>query len=430
MAGNAKKKANGRGKNVREQRYTEKMLYEEREYGLYWYSGLWKILRPALVLLCAIIIVAGVVSTGWRKVYGDFLSPVDPADTGKRQFVIESGSSVTTVGKNLYEQGFLRNRGIFGYIIQFRGLTNSIQYGTYDLSPSMNVMEVIDVLSSGSVTTERTIRIIPGWTVETIAEYLVSEGALADTAEFLALCNSPETFMESSYALQQAKAAGGFEGRLYALEGYLAPDTYQVFTNASAESIIRKLLGQTDKVVDRVLYTDQTEITYDQNGEIVEVGDQRTKYAGGLTQEQMLILASMIEREAGRREDYARVSAVFYNRLKQGMRLESDATITYVLRLNRLNLTSDELALNSPYNTYAVNGLPVGPICNPSPAALEAAVYPDMEYISGGYLYFCSKEPESGELAFARTYEEHQRNVETYRPSWIAYDQKQTQKPD
>ena len=427
MAGKAKSKGKTRQKGVREQRYTEKMLYEERELGLYWYSGLWKVLRPVLILVCALAIVGGLVSTGWRKVYGEFLSPVDPADTEERQFVIESGSSVTTVGKDLYEQGFLRNRGIFGYIIQFRGLTNSIQYGTYELSPSMNVMEVIDVLSSGSVTTERTIRIIPGWTVENIAAYLVDEGALKDPEEFLALCNSPETFMEGSYALQQAQASGGFAGRIYALEGYLAPDTYQIFTNASAQSIIRKLLGQTDKVVDRILYTDQTEITYDQNGEIVEVGDQRTKYVGGLTQEQMLILASMIEREAGRKEDYGRVAAVFYNRLKQGMRLESDATITYVLRLNKLNLTGEELALNSPYNTYAVSGLPVGPICNPSAAAIEAAVYPDMEYINDGYLYFCSKEPESGELAFARTYEEHQRNVETYRPSWIEYDQRQNQ---
>ncbi len=428
MAGKTKAKARGRKRGVREQRYTEKTLYEEREYGFYWYSGLWRILRPVLALVCAVAIVAGLVSTVWGKVYGEFFSPVDPSDNEKRPFVIESGSSVTTVGRDLYEQGFLRNRGVFGYIIQFRGLTNAIQYGTYELSPSMNVMEVIDILSSGSVTTERTIRIIPGWTVENIAEYLAAEGALKDTAEFLSLCNSPETFLEGSYALQQAKAAGGFAGRLYALEGYLAPDTYQVFTNASAEAIIRKLLGQTDKVVDRILYTDQTEITYDQNGEIVEVGDQCTKYAGGLTQEQMLILASMIEREAGRKEDYARVSAVFYNRLKQGMKLESDATITYVLGVNRLALTSEELSLNSPYNTYAVKGLPVGPICNPSPAAIEAAVYPDMEYIQDGYLYFCSKEPESGELAFARTYEEHQRNVDQYRPSWIEYDRKQSQK--
>lgn len=416
------------GRQTKERRYTERTLYEEREYGLYWYSGLWKILRPVMVLLCSLVIVAGLVSTGWNKVYDEFLSPMDAEETQTSEFVIEYGSSVSTVGKNLYEQGFLRNRGVFKYIIQFQGLTNSIQYGSYQISPSMNVMEIIDVLSSGSVTTERTITIIPGWTIEDIAGYLVEQGALKSEEEFLELCNQPENYIDESYALQKAQEAGGFGRRLYALEGYLAPDTYQIFTNASASSIIEKLLGQTDKVMDRLLYADeQTQIAYDENGNIVEVTDDTPRYETKLTQEQTLILASIIEREAGQKADYAKVSAVFHNRLNSGMKLESDATITYVLGVDRLTLSSDELNMDSPYNTYVNQGLPPGPICNPSAAAIEAALYPDMDYISQDYLYFCSKEPESGELAFAVTYEEHRKNVETYRPSWIEYDQRQAE---
>lgn len=411
-------------RRLQEKRYTEKTLREDREYGLFWYAWLWRIMRPVLVLLCSLIIVGGLVSTGWNKVYDEFLSPVDATAAETSEFVIESGSSVSTIGKNLHEQGFLRNKGIFKYIIQFRGLTSSIQYGSYQLSPSMNVMEIIDVLSSGSVTTERTITVIPGWTVEDIAAYLVELGALKDAQEFLDLCNRPEEFIDESYALQKAQEAG-FEGRLYALEGYLAPDTYQIFTNASARSIIEKLLGQTDKVVDRVIYaSDETEITYDENGSLIEVVDDTPKYETRLDQEQTLVLASIIEREAGKKEDYARVSAVFHNRLNSRTKLESDATITYALGIDQLALSGAELNADSPYNSYLNGGLPPGPICNPSAAAIEAAMYPDMDFIAQNYMYFCSKEPESGELAFAVTYEEHQRNVEQYRPSWIEYDQR------
>lgn len=411
-------------RRLQEKRYTEKTLKEDREYGLYWYAWLWKVIRPVMVLLCSLVIVGGLVSTGWNKVYDEFLSPVDETVSETSEFVIESGSSVSTIGRNLHEQGYLRNKGIFKYIIQFRGLTSSIQYGSYQISPSMNVMEIIDVLSSGSVTTERTITIIPGWTIEDIAAYLVEQGALKDAQEFLDLCNRPEEFIDRSYALQKAQEAG-FAGRLYALEGYLAPDTYQIFTNASASSIINKLLGQTDIVVDRLIYAeDEAEITYDENGNLIEVTDDTPKYETKLNQEQTIILASVIEREAGKREDFAKVSAVFHNRLNSGMKLESDATITYALGVDRLTLSSEELNMASPYNSYLNGGLPPGPICNPSAAAIEAALYPDMEYLAEGYLYFCSKEPESGELAFAVTYEEHQRNVEKYRPSWIEYDQR------
>ena len=139
--------------------------------------------------------------------------------------------------------------------------------------------------------------------------------------------------------------------------------------------------------------------------------------------DEVIILASMIEKEAGSKADYAKVSAVFYNRLANGWKLESDATINYITRKDALVLTESELSIESAYNTYYVDRLPAGPICNPSQAALDAALYPDMEYINGGYMYFCAKEPESGELAFAVTREEHEANVALYRPAWQAYDE-------
>ena len=283
----------------------------------------------------------------------------------------------------------------------------------------MDVYEIVDELSSGSQTNERTITIIPGWTVEDIADYLVEEGAISSRDEFLTLCNQPEKFTRYSYALAGAYESGALAGRRYALEGYLAPDTYRVFRSADAESIIKTLLSQGNTVVDNVFYTDRSQYTVDANGVYTEV----EIYHSELSMDEVIILASMIEKEAGSKADYAKVSAVFYNRLANGWKLESDATINYITRKDALALSESELSIESAYNTYYVDRLPVGPICNPSQAALDAALYPDMEYINGGYMYFCAKEPESGELAFAVTREEHEANVALYRPAWQAYDE-------
>ena len=406
------------------ERYNAKTLHEDREYGFFWYSWLWRVLRPVLIFLCSLLIVLGGVSVLWNQVNSRFLMPVDPASSQVMRFTINSGESISTIGRRLEEANLLRSRSVFRYLVQFRGLTNSISYGTYNLSPAMNVSEVIDELASGSQTTERTITIIPGWTCEDIADYLVDEGALQDRDDFLKLCYQPELFIEHSYALRNAQEDGTLEGRKYALEGYLAPDTYRVFATASAESLVRTLLMQTNTVIDKVFYSEASDYYTDNEGVIHEV----ERFQTPLSQDQTMILASMIEREAANDEDYARVSAVFHNRLREGWRLESDPTATYLTGVKKLALTEAETSANNPYNTYVVKGLPAGPICNPSVRAIEAALFPDMEYINGGYMYFCAKEPTSGELAFARTLEEHEANVALYRPLWEAYDAQQAER--
>ncbi len=408
-----------RPSTYRPERYSKRTLHDEREYGFYWYEWLWKLLRPVVVFLCSLLIVIGLVTTIWNKVDEMLFQPVAPGSTENVQFVIESGDSITTIGENLEKNDLLRNKSVFKYIVQFKGLTSAISYGTYELSPGMDVYEIVDELSSGSQTNERTITIIPGWTVEDIADYLVEEGAISSRDEFLTLCNEPEKFTRYSYALSEAYEAGALTGRRYALEGYLAPDTYRVFRSADAESIIKTLLSQGNTVVDNVFYTDRSQYTVDAEGMYTEV----EIYHSELSMDEVIILASMIEKEAGSKADYARVSAVFYNRLANGWKLESDATINYITRKDTLVLSESELAIESAYNTYYADGLPVGPICNPSQAALDAALYPDMEYINGGYMYFCAKDPESGELAFAVTREEHEANVALYRPAWQAYDE-------
>jgi UPF0755 protein len=113
---------------------------------------------------------------------------------------------------------------------------------------------------------------------------------------------------------------------------------------------------------------------------------------------------------------------VFHNRLTQGLKLESYPTVTYLSGAHKLALSDEEIAQQNPYNTYYVPALPAGPICNPSAAALEAAMLPDMEYIRDGYLYFCATEPNSGKLAFSISKAEHDANVALYRPLWEEYD--------
>lgn len=425
MAQKRKRRVQRRKPVFQAEKYNIQSLHEDREYGVYWYAWLWKLLRPVLIFLCSALMVVGIVSVGYDRVYGAFFAPVEPGNAEVVSFQIDKGESVTEIGVRLQQAKLLRDKRVFKYMVQFKGLTNEMSYGVFKLSPGMNVDQIIDELASGSQTNERVITIVPGWTCEDIAEYLVGIGALEDTSEFLRLCNDVDRFVGSSYALRDAQNAGTLAGRKYALEGYLAPDTYRVFTSATAESIIYTLLNQHNKVIDAVFYANDAKYYTDAEGGFHEL----ERYETGLSMDQTVTLASMIEREAGNREDYARVSAVFHNRLRLGMKLESDPTVTYLSGVNKLALSDEDTAQQNAYNTYYVPALPLGPICNPSVAALEAAQSPDMDYINQGYLYFCAKEPTSGQLAFAVTKEEHDANVARYRPLWEEYDRQQALRP-
>jgi UPF0755 protein len=338
---------------------------------------------------------------------------MDINDSSTVTVEIPSGSSVSRIADILSDRNLLRNTGVFRYMVMFQGVTNKIHYGKYQLAPSMTVNEIIDVLTSGAGNTERTITIIPGWTIDDIAAYLKKQGALEDKTEFLRLCNDIGLFA-SYYTIENAMSDGSMAGRKYALEGYLAPDTYRVFTDATAEQIIRRLMDQTEVVLNDVY-------------SIVDQDDEEApaRFITNLTYDQTIILASMIEKEAVKDEDFARVSAVFHNRLTSGMRLESDPTIKYTTGVKRFILTEYELGANTSYNTYVVTGLPVGPICSPSKLALEAALYPDMEYIRENYMFFCSMDPGTGDLYFSKTKTEHDSAVTQYRPLWVEYDRNQ-----
>lgn len=406
-------------------RYTRESVKKDREYGLFWYDWLWHILRPVLSILCALLVVIGIAATAWNKVYGSFLAPVDSKDASTYAFKISSGESVTTIGKNLEAQGFIRNDALFKYYVQFYGLTNKFQSGVYYVSRDLNLFEMADALTSGIVTTERTIRILPGWTVEDIADYLVTVGAIGDREQFLRECRSYGTYMDYSLALIDAAAVKDLAVRSYPLEGYLAPDTYRVYLTADAASIVRTLVKQMDTVYTEVF---DHEYIYDENGDILSEPAKNGAKGIELSDDDIFIMASVIEKEAASFDDMRRVAAVFYNRLAAGMKLQSDPTATYLTGVKRLALTDKDILHDSRYNTYLYSGLPIGPICNPSRNALMAALYPDEQYLDENYLYFCAAEPGSGKLVFAQTAAEHEANVAYYRPMWEEYDRQQALK--
>lgn len=265
----------------------------------------------------------------------------------------------------------------------------------------MTMRQIADQLTRGDGNPiVRNITLIPGWTIEQFAEQLVKDGVLTDSAEFLSLCKSGTSFSEF-YSVQDVLNSRNVSQRRYVLEGYLAPDTYEIYIGATASEIIRKLITQTERVF-TVACEDRAEEM-------------------GYTMDEILTLASMIEKEASK-ADFAKVSAVFHNRLKAGMKLQSDVTIHYITGVRKMSLTGSDLALDSLYNTYQVTGLPLGPICAPSADAINAALYPDETFVAENYLYFCATSPESTELHFSRTLQEHEQAVAIYAPLWQQYD--------
>ena len=389
--------------------YTNESLHKEREHGIFWYNWLWSIVRPFLIGVCVILIIAGLITSTVGKINDSFFAPIDVNDETQILFAIKSGSSLTRVSNSLKEKQLIHNSSVFKYYADFLGYGQKIRAGDYILKRSMGLREILDTLTTGDgKPIVRTITIVPGWTLQDIANYLVDMRAITTSDIFMNAVQNTNDFV-GYYYIDDVLGLPDINMRKYALEGYLAANTYEVYTDASVRDIIKKLVSQTG-----VLLTD---VYFEQ------------ARALGMTMDEILIMASMIEKESVN-EDFHKVSAVFHNRLHQNMPLGSDVTIKYISGIERMSLTDQDLQVNSPYNTYLHRGLPPGPVCAPSPDAIYAALFPDQSFMEQGntYLYFCSKDPRTTELHFSKTYEEHQQAVALYRPLWQAYDEENKDK--
>ena len=397
MSKTQKNRASGKKTNP------EKQWHKRRKEKIAVYAGIWKLIRPAIVYGCAFIALVGLMSTGWQSLNQYFLAPMDPADDAAVAVTVSSGSSLSLVSRQLEEKGLVRNSTVFKYYADLMGMGQSIQSGNYEMSRAMSAADLLERLVSGDGR-PKTLRItiIPGWTVENTADYLVENKVFASKDQFLSLCRTGDAFKDV-YFVQSVLQQSGRKDVTYALEGYLSPNTYEIYTSTDEESLIRRLLRQTESV-----YL----TSYEERAEEL-----------GFSMSDVFTLASVIEKEA-KTDDFAKVSAVFHNRLKKQMTLDSDATVKYVSGSVKMALNASDLAVDSPYNTYRRKGLPAGPICNPSMDAVMAALYPDEDYVKDQYLYFCSTDPNSGALHFSRTLEEHEAAVAMYRPLWEEYDQR------
>ncbi|MGI6150571.1 MAG: endolytic transglycosylase MltG [Christensenellales bacterium] len=369
----------------------------------------WRILRPAAIFLISLGLALCLAVVGFHTVMNRFYRPIDEQDKTPVVVTVKKGSSSSAIANLLYDEQedgspgpnqLIRNKAVFKIYVDFTGVGSKLRSGTYTFNRSMTIPEIVDMLVAGDGKVQKIVKytLIEGLTAEGMAESLVQQGVLTSAEKFLELCATMKGIATNELMITPDAA----EGRTYALEGYLFPDTYEAYEGSSEETIINKMTTRFYGVISEAYILRAEELN--------------------MTMDQVVTLASLIEKEA-KAADFAKVSAVFHNRLKKDMPLQSDATIQYILKSRKLIFSSEELATASPYNTYVNKGLPLGPICNPGKAAIEAALYPDEELLKGGYLYFCLKEPESGELVFSKTLDEHNKNVEKYRDLWQQADE-------
>lgn len=359
----------------------------------------WSVARAVLILLCSLMIVAAVGLYAVQYVQDHYLSPPGDGTNLPVQVIIAKGSTLSGVSKLMEAEGLVRNGTVFKYYLDFSGYADKIKAGTYIFNDTMSMSQIADSLMRGNENMTITGFTIPeGSSVDQIAAILVKQGILKDSTKFLQLCKTGDKFIKYDF-VKDVLSSKNFSQRRYALEGYLFPATYEIYAGSSEETIINKMLSKYNSVMDT---KSDTGVTFrDRAKELNYSVDEITT------------LASMIQRES-LPEDHAGASAVFYNRLKVGMKLQSDVTVLYAINQNKLTVNETDRGNPSPYNTYKYKGIPLGPITNPGEAAIEAALYPDEQKMADKYLYFVVSDPRTGRLAFSKTQKEHDAYYKEY----------------
>jgi len=279
-------------------------------------------------------------------------------------FTVRTGEGSVEIGRNLRDAGVVDSVNRFRDVAEERRLDGVLKPGTYKLFTGMSIDAVLDILARGP-STGTPLTIPEGWTVAQIAARLAAteQFTKADVAEALGSKDLDVPYRPEGVT---------------SLEGLLFPDTYGIEKDDTAEEIVQDMLDQLDIVLQR---------------------QDLSAVPRGLNTYQLLIVASMIEREAKIPADRPKIAAVIYNRLAAGKRLEIDATVEYAVGHGKL--TAKDLTSSSPYNTYTHDGLPPTPIAAPGEAAIQAALKPAY----GDWLYYVLSDKD-GSHAFTRSYQE------------------------
>ena len=322
------------------------------------------------VFLCACLVFILVVFLS----LGMALFLVSPAKRGGAEgvFIVREGAAPREVADELDKKGIVRSKELFSLWIKCMGYGKTIKAGEYSLGPGMSPLAILEKLRRGLVIIHP-VSIPEGLSRLQIAEMLEERG-IVGKEKFLSLTRN-RVILER-YGIARPS-----------LEGYLYPDTYQfprgILPHTLIETMVRRFFQVT--------------------GPLKDAAEK-----SGMKMDDVITLASIVEKETGLPEERPVIASVFLNRLKRGMRLDSDPTVIYGLEGFDGNLRKKDMSEPTPYNTYVISGLPPGPIANPGLAAIKAVVYPART----DYLYFVSR--NDGSHHFSRTLEEHNRAVDTY----------------
>jgi UPF0755 protein len=318
-------------------------------------------MRKTQILLFLVI----VISIGFYLFYREGSLPVNKTDTKSIIFIVKPGESLNSIANSLSNQGLIRNKIVFYLIVKQLGIERKIQAGDFRLSPSMNAPELAKNLTHGTL--DIWVTLIEGTRKEEMAEVIAKNLDIPEV-EFIKLAD----------------------------EGYVFPDTYLVPNNAN---------------VDTVMAIIKKNFSNKFNAELHAQAKNKN-----LTEKQVLTLASLVEREARQPDTRQKVASIILKRYLNDMPLQIDATVQYALGYQveektwwKKDLTTDDLKINSPYNTYINRGLPPGPICNPSLSSIEAVINADP---STPYLYYITD--KNGVMHYSATLEEHQANINKY----------------
>ena len=315
----------------------------------------------------------------------EYVNSSSESSTGGEEVSVEIPEGATTkdIAKILNDAGLIDSEIIFRIQSRMSGYDGTYIQGKYSIPMGSGAEEIMAILSAGpQVDESRRVTIPEGYTAQRIASLLEERG----------IVTADDFINEMNTGTFDYDFLSGIPKRDYYLEGYLFPATYVFEEGATAHDIICQMLDRFQIAYDNILKNSGSEYTTDE----------------------LVTVASMIESEIQVPEERAIAAGVIYNRLEAGMRLQIDSTVQYANNTRNEVVTYDDLEVDSPYNTYQNYGLPIGPICNPGEAAMEAAVNPD----DNNYLYYVVKERGSGEHVFTDNYDDFLVARENYHNSF------------
>ena len=339
-----------------------------------------KIMKYFMIALLVIVLVGGFFT--WNYIKGE-TQPVDTAQTELVSFEIEQGASVKEVSKALEKEGIIRNSKLFNFYLKFKNVSG-FKSGLYHVSKSMTLDEIIAELSGQGKDKDQNatkVLIREGEQLTEIAKE-VEKSTKYSAEDFMAKVQDEDflRYLVQKFPKLLTQSYNGYQVK-YVLEGYLFPATYDMNDSKTLQMLITEMVAKTDEVMSK--YYDKI-------------------LASDYTLQEIMALASLIEKEGTKLEDRKKISSVFHNRIKENMKLQTDVSVQYALGEHKEALSLEDLEVDSPYNLYQNYGVGPGPYNSPSEDAIVAALEPEKT----DYLYFLA-DIHTKEIYYAKTYEEH-----------------------